>query len=71
MGMKITKKLIAFLTEYEGFEIVLRLHEEVPEEELKKREYKFPTDSFTLKYELDDIGYGEKIIQFGCEKEGD
>ena len=32
---------------------------------------KDPLNDNSLKYELDDIGHGEKIIEFGCEKEGD
>ncbi len=58
------KELIKLLTEYEDFDAELKVHIAVPKEELKKRSYKYPYD--TYKIELDDIGHSDKVLLLSC-----
>ncbi len=53
------------LETYKDFDIEARVHLEVMEEELQKRTYKFPHDTYNAKLRVDDIGYSDKVILIG------
>lgn len=59
--------LIKILEPYKDFDLEPRLKLEVAEDVLDKREYKFPTDYFDVKIQIDDIGYSDKVVLLGIK----
>lgn len=66
--MKVNE-LIKQLEPYKDFEIEARVNLEVMEEELQKRTYKYPHDTYNAKLNVDDIGHSDKIVLIGVEIE--
>lgn len=65
------KDLIKQLEPYRDMELVPRLHLDVKEEVLDKRDYKLPHDSFNVKIEIDDIGYSDNVVLLGITPKGE
>ena len=65
------KDLMKQLEGYEDFELVPRVHLEVAEEELQKRAYKLPYDTYDAKIEVQDIGHSDKVVLLRIEPIGD
>ena len=59
--------LIKQLKPYKDFDIEARVHLEVMEEELQKRKYPYPHDTYSAKLSVDDIGHSDKIVLIGVE----
>ena len=59
--------LIKQLEPYKDFDIEARVHLEVMEEELQKRTYKFPHDTYNAELSIDDIGYSDNIVLIGVQ----
>lgn len=57
------RKLIENLDD--DFKLDIRIMKEVPEEELKNRNYPYPWDMIDGKLEFQDIGYGDKELCLG------
>ena len=65
------KDLIKQLEPYRDMELVPRLHLDVKEEVLDKRDYKFPHDSFDVEIEIDDVGYSDNVVLLGITPKGE
>lgn len=53
----------------DDFIIEMRVRTKVSDEELAKRQYKYPYDTEYFKgFEFDDIGYSDKVICFSVEE---
>lgn len=52
----------------DDFKLDVIVMEEVPEEELRNRLYKYPWDMFTAELEFQDIGYSDKQLCIGVYK---
>lgn len=59
------------LEPYKDMELVPRLHLDVKEEVLDKRNYKFPHDNFDAEIEIDDIGYSDNVLILGITPKGE
>lgn len=66
--MKVSE-LINQLEPYKDFDIETRVHLDVMEEELQKRTYKYPHDTYNAKLSVDDIGHSDKVVLIGVEIE--
>ena len=66
--MKI-KELIDKLKDFEDFDLDLKVHFNVSDEELKNRPYPYPYDNYVL--EIDDIGYSENIVALSVSVDWD
>lgn len=64
--MKVSE-FIKQLEPYKDFDIEIRVYLEVMEEELQKRTYKFPHDTYNAQFSIDDIGHSDKVVQIGVE----
>lgn len=64
--MKVSE-LIKLLEPYRDFDIEARVHLEVMEEELQKRSYKYPHDTYNAVLNVDDIAYSDKVVEIGVE----
>ncbi len=64
--MKVAE-LIRQLEPYRDFDIEARVHLEVMKEELQKRTYKFPHDTYNAELSVDDIGHSDKVVLIGVE----
>lgn len=64
--MKVAE-LIRQLEPYRDFDIEARVHLKVMEEELQKRTYKFPHDTYNAELSIDDIGHSDKVVLIGVE----
>lgn len=62
--------LIKQLEPYKDFGIEARVHLEVMEEELQKRTYKYPHDTYNAELSIDDIGHSDKVVLIGVEIAG-
>lgn len=63
-------KVIDFIKKlepYKDFDIEARVHLEVMEEELQKRTYKFPHDTYSAELNIDDIGHSDKVVLIGVD----
>lgn len=59
------------LEPYKEMELVPRLHLDVKEEVLDKRNYKFSHDNFNAEIEIDDIGYSDNVLLLGITPKGE
>ena len=59
------------LEPYKDMELVPKLHLDVKEEVLNKRNYKFPHDNFDAEIKIDDIGYSDNVLLLGITPKGE
>lgn len=59
------QELIEKLEPYADFDLDVKIHLAVMEEELQKRFYKYPHDSYKAELSIDDIGYSDKVVCIG------
>lgn len=60
------KELASILLENPEFEVKFTVHKEVSDTELRDRDYKYPYDNYVAEFQLEDIGYSDQEICFGC-----
>ncbi len=61
------QELIDKLKPYAGFDLDIKVHLVVMEEELQKWFYKYPHASYKAELSIDDIGYSDRIVCIGVE----
>ena len=61
------QELIEKLKPYADFDLDVRVHLAVMEEELHKRFYKYPHDSYKAELTIDDIGHSDEVVCIGIE----
>ncbi len=59
------QELIEKLKLYAGFDLDIKVHLIVKEEELQKRFYKYPHDSYKAELSIDDIGHSDEVVCIG------
>lgn len=64
--MKVSE-LIKQLESYKDFDIEASVHLEIMEEELQKRTYKFPYDTYKAELKVDDIGLSDRVVLIGVD----
>lgn len=63
------RKIIAGLSD--NFEIEMRIRRRLTDEELKQMPYPYPYETEYTTLEFDDIGYSDKVLCLGVEREDD
>ena len=61
------QELIEKLKPYADFDLDVKVHLAVMEEELQKRFYKYSHDSYKAELSIDDIGDSDEVVCIGIE----
>lgn len=61
------QELIEKLKPYADFDLDVKVHLAVMEEELQKRFYKYSHDSYKAELSIDDIGHSDEVVCIGIE----